>query len=336
MFLRGFALFFACITAVNPVIRPTGGGDCSIWWVDLRILPPAARLTAELLAAVAFAAIALGWLRFAWVRRTTAVVLVGLATVCAINSFTFFRLVDEGRVAPSVPIPLTLLVTAALTLVAVQVVRTRRDCRERTRRLLVRCAVAGVAGAATAAAVLPAGQMLFFGTTDYRAAVPPTPATTAVVVLGAGVHSDGTPSLALHDRVTTACRLYHEGRAATLIFSGGPGPGTVHETEAMRTIALSAGVPDWAIVLDRHGLSTEATARNAGPLLLERNLTHTIAVSHGYHLPRVKLAFAQQGITAYTTPAVQSRTLAALPYYMLREVPAMWVYWLNGAKKDPE
>jgi len=169
----------------------------------------------------------------------------------------------------------------------------------------------------------PLAQMVFFGKTDYR-----RPADV-IVVFGAGVHRDGTCSEALADRVATACRLYQQGYAPHLIFSGGPGRGDVHETEGMRRLALSLGVPDEAIIRDEQGLNTQATVDNT-PAILERlGARRVLAVSHWYHLPRVKLTYQRAGLEVYTVPAEQQRVLRDLPWLMAREVAALWAYYLR-------
>src|SRR5206468_3041201 len=104
--------------------------------------------------------------------------------------------------------------------------------------------------------VFPLAQIIFFGHTDYRRRA------DAIVVFGARAYASGKPSPLLADRVRTACELYHEGYAATLVFSGGPGDGQVDEPHAMQRLAESLGVPESAILLDPDGLNTDATVRN--------------------------------------------------------------------------
>jgi hypothetical protein len=53
-----------------------------------------------------------------------------------------------------------------------------------------------------------------------------------------------------------------------------------------------------------------------------------LAVSHFYHLPRIKLAFQREGRDVFTVPAEQTEPLVGLPRYMLREVAALWMYYL--------
>jgi uncharacterized SAM-binding protein YcdF (DUF218 family) len=112
--------------------------------------------------------------------------------------------------------------------------------------------------------------------------------------------------------------------------SGGPGDGDVHETEAMRRFAIDLGVPAEAIVTDRYGLSTAATVRNTSELFERRGVQRALAVSHFYHLPRIKLSYDRAGCHVATVPAHERYVQSALPWYMAREVAAWWVYWAKA------
>jgi uncharacterized SAM-binding protein YcdF (DUF218 family) len=97
----------------------------------------------------------------------------------------------------------------------------------------------------------------------------------------------------------------------------------------MRRLALEAGVPDEAIIIDLEGLNTTASVRNVSEILKSRGLHSLLAVSHFYHLPRIKLSSARGcDVPVYTVPARESRTLIALPYYLVREAAAIWAYYL--------
>jgi uncharacterized SAM-binding protein YcdF (DUF218 family) len=100
----------------------------------------------------------------------------------------------------------------------------------------------------------------------------------------------------------------------------------------MKRLAVEMGVPAAAIVLDPGGLNTDATVNNCRRLLPAMGAGRILAVSHFYHLPRVKMAFARAGIDVYTVPAEQTRILRALPYYMAREVAALWAYYFRPMK----
>lgn len=166
-------------------------------------------------------------------------------------------------------------------------------------------------------------RLYCFGKTDYRREA------DVVIVLGARAYADGRPSDALADRVQTGCALYRAGLVRRLLFSGGPGDGSFHETEVMQTLAVKLGVPTEAILVDRGGVNTKATVGNTVPLLRDLELRRVLVVSHFYHLPRLKLAYQRAGLEAYTVPAHESCTLSRLPFFMLREVAALWVYYLD-------
>ncbi len=153
--------------------------------------------------------------------------------------------------------------------------------------------------------------VLAFGTTDYR-----RPAQ-AIVVFGAAVQSDGTPSLALLDRVKEGVRLYQQGWAPILVMSGGG-----REPEAMKQTAVRMGVPETAIILDPDGLNTEKTLRNVP-------YRKILAVSHYYHLARIKHAATRLDLQAYTVPCRMTRRLAEEPYYVARECAAYVAYYLR-------
>ena len=182
-------------------------------------------------------------------------------------------------------------------------------------------------GLFAAALFAPLAQMTGYGQTDYRRSA------DVIVVYGCRAYADGRPSQALADRVNTACDLYHQGLAPRLVMSGGPGDGDIHEAEAMKAYAVSLGIPPEAILLDPHGLDTQSTANNlrsvaerGGP---RGGVESVLAVSHDYHLPRVKLTLEREGFRAYTVPAEIRRGLPSKPYLMARETAAWWVYWGN-------
>ena len=159
----------------------------------------------------------------------------------------------------------------------------------------------------------------------------------AIVVFGMPkANADGTASQVLDDRTRAAIALYKAGFAKLLIFSGGPGAGgsgPLSEPGVMKRIALEEGIPASAIILDEEGLNTEATAKNTAAIFKEHGIKKVLAVSSDYHLPRVKMTYARTlagtSVEVYTVPAVESYPLSAKPYFMAREVVALWVYYLR-------
>ena len=66
---------------------------------------------------------------------------------------------------------------------------------------------------------------------------------------------------------------------------------------------------------------------NPTELLDTLGVRRVLAVSHGFHLPRIKLACQRQSCEVYTVHARESYVLRALPYSLAREVLAHCVLY---------
>ena len=104
-----------------------------------------------------------------------------------------------------------------------------------------------------------------------------------ILVLGAGVHKDNSPSLMLRDRLETACRLYEEGAASKIIMSGDHGRKDYDEVQVMKDYAIDKGIPSSDIFMDHAGFSTYESMYRAKAVFQVKNM---IVVSQIYHLYR--------------------------------------------------
>lgn len=317
---RGLTLFIGGFSLLNVFgeLRYSGF-DANLWWIDLRPLDKG--LSAGFLAVASLLLIAYGIRppRGPIRRAVTGAAVAILLAVAAMNTLVFHLLASKGAIGAGCPVAFSLFVAAGLMIV---LAGTWTDPLPTATRRCTEGLVVGLV-LATCTVAFPLGQMFCFGMTDYR-----RPADV-VVVFGARVYADGSLSQALGDRVRTACTLYRNGLVRRVVVSGGPGDGEVHETEAMRRMALHLGVPDADILVDDRGLSTQATVRNTCGIFTAQGLTRVLVVSHFYHLPRIKLAYQRQGREVYTVPARRTRPLTALPLYMAREVAALGLYYLR-------
>ena len=157
-----------------------------------------------------------------------------------------------------------------------------------------------------------------------------------IVVLGARVWPSGRPSDALTRRTLHAVKLYQEGLAAAIVFSGGLGTHPPTEAQAAARLAMDQGVPPEAIVLEEESHSTEDSAFLVSEIMRARGWQTAIVVSDAYHLWRAKLLFGKAGIEAYPSPAHDERyplSKRMYLYYLGREVVAVaWYYvksWLG-------
>ncbi|MFI5381608.1 MAG: YdcF family protein [Tepidisphaerales bacterium] len=331
--VRGLALFVGGMSLLNLLgefVVPNF--DANQWWIDLR---PLNRHAADWL----FGGIAVVLLlRVFWPAavarlRFTAGLLVAAAFVASVfNGLEYLDLLGDGTLAGGIPVPFSWLAAAALLVLVLAVIR-----RQRVPASGWRFGVGALGSLAVCFIGMPVAQMLCFGNTDYR-----RPAD-AVVVFGARAYADGTLSQALADRVRTASELYQKRLVHKLVLSGGPGDGAIHETAAMKRFAVSLGVRAEDILVDEQGVNTAATVRGTLPMFQQLGARRVLAVSHFYHLPRVKMAYQRAGIDVYTVPARQTYILTATPYLMAREVLAIWYYYVQPlviwkdahAKEDP-
>jgi vancomycin permeability regulator SanA len=316
--MRGISLFLGGFSALNLLGEcRTRWFDANLWWIDLHFLPTLLARLVLLLASLAFlcygAGIGRARLRLP-IRIVTA--MMGLFTIA--NTIAYYDLLLHHRIyaGPLLPASFALTITLVCVFLALgqPPVRLRRQHGGVASILLalIACLVA-----------FPLLQIYTFGVTDYR-----RPAD-AIVVLGALAYADGTPSDALADRVRTAVDLYQQGYAPLLIFSGGPGAGKFSEPQCMRLMALRLGVPDKAMVLDEQGLNTQMTVNNTCRLFPSLHVHRFIAVSHFFHVPRIKMAYLRAGWNVYTVPAVKPQLHSGVRFLVCREVAGLWVYYLR-------
>ncbi|MHC4735303.1 MAG: YdcF family protein [Planctomycetota bacterium] len=318
---RGLALFlggFSLLNLLGELRFP--GFDANHWWIDFRPAETVAVQVFLCLVSIFLLAYSLRPKLSAWRRKITSTLTAILLVITIWNMLHFHILLYKGTIKAGFPVAFSLIVSTALAIVLIALALRPKSFYYNkalsskivfTITLLI-CLVG-----------FPLGQMFCFGKTDYRRQA------DTIVVFGARVYADGRPSDALADRVRTGCSLYLDGLADRMIFSGGPGDGDIHETESMRTMAVRLGVPKEAILLDTEGLNTQATVENTSEIFDRLGVKRVLAVSHFYHMPRIKMSYQRRKWEVYTVPAKETYLLTQMPKYILREVAAIWLYYLR-------
>lgn len=313
---RGVALFLGGFSLLNLISEwHTPRFHASIWWLDFHPLPlwPARLLLCAVSLALLVFALSPG--RALWCRVSGGLV----AMVCGValcNVVQYYRLLARGAIQSDFPLPFSGFICLALLIVLWSLFIERPAPMHRSARTLMMVVfLSCVVG-------YPLAQIYCFGKTDYR-----RPADV-IVVFGARAYQDGQASRPLADRVETACALYRQGYAPRLLFSGGPGDGAVDEPEAMRRLAITLGVPAQAILLDHSGVDTHATVAYSCALFPRYHITRVLAVSHFFHLPRIKMTYQRAGWDVYTVPAAELAPLRESYYCVLRDMAAIWAYYV--------
>ena len=322
---RGLAAVTGVLALLAVVAELRGHTtDLSLWWIDLRDAAAPVRLVFLALAGTALLAWALRRAPGPRLRATAAVVAATVAVVAVRDATVALTAASSGLIRPAVPVPLSAVTAVLFTLLALA---TARPGPARG-RLLGAQGLGLVVAAGAWAVLFPLAQMLWFGATDYR-----RPADAAVI-LGARVYATGRPSPLLADRLRTGIELYRDGLVGKLVMSGGDGSDGFNEARVMAQVAIDAGVPSEAVLVDRAGNTTELSVRNTLALLEAAGLPwppSVIVVSQAYHLPRVQLAFSDAGVDVLTAPAGEAQPIVELPLFIAREVPAFWSYLLRVA-----
>ena len=114
-----------------------------------------------------------------------------------------------------------------------------------------------------------------------------------ILVLGAGIHADGTPSDMLADRMKTAIDLYRLKAGKKLLLSGDCSGSGYDETAAMLRMARQAGIPAKDIYLDQAGYSTCASVNRARVIYGMRS---AVIVTQQYHQYRALYLARQMGL----------------------------------------
>lgn len=174
-----------------------------------------------------------------------------------------------------------------------------------------------VAGALLSGVGLLALRVHRFGRRPFH----PT-ARQAIVVLGARVLPDGTPSEALVARVHHAVSLFRAGLAPALVLSGG-GQAEAREAELARRLAVDAGVPTEACLVEAQSRSTFENARRSVEVLQAHGFDDVWLVTDDFHAYRAAAHFRRAGVRVSVAAVTRALSTASRVRWTLREVVAL-------------
>ena len=123
----------------------------------------------------------------------------------------------------------------------------------------------------------------------------------AIVVLGGGTNGDNLPLPQGWERLSAAARLFADGFAPVVIFSGG-GTSSVSESEIYANAAAWLGIPRDAMVFEAKAHSTADHGRAVRGLVLPNGTviapdTPLLVVTSTFHSRRALLSFSRAGFT---------------------------------------
>ena len=130
-------------------------------------------------------------------------------------------------------------------------------------------------------------------------AVKTTDEYDAIIVLGAQVKPDGTPSVQLSWRLDAAVDAYRNRRVPIVVCGAQGKDEPMTEAEAMKQYLEEKGIPTSDILTDGASFNTRQNLENAGKLLRERGgVEKVLIVTSDYHVPRAMALAEDQGYQA--------------------------------------
>ena len=150
-----------------------------------------------------------------------------------------------------------------------------------------------------------------------------------ILVLGAGVRDDGSPSDMLYDRVSVSTEVY-TALGDTPILMSGDHTGDYNEVGVMKSLAVEMGIPSEDIFLDHEGYSTYESLYRAKAVFGAKKI---IIITQEYHLHRALYIARELGMEAMGVSA-DLRPYRLQGRYNAREHLARFKDFFTAAKGD--
>ncbi len=130
--------------------------------------------------------------------------------------------------------------------------------------------------------------------------VPDADQYDAIIVLGAQIKPDGTPSVQLGWRLDAAAEAYRKKPVPVVVCGARGKDEPMTEAEGMKKYLNGKGIPEKDILEDPASFNTRQNLKNAAALLADMsNVQRVLIVTSDYHVPR-SLALAKDlGFSAY-------------------------------------
>lgn len=123
--------------------------------------------------------------------------------------------------------------------------------------------------------------------------------TDYIMVLGAGIEPDGSPSPVLKERLDTAIKLYQHQNAKQIIVSGGMDEAQ-SEISAMYNYLIENDIPAENVLCDTLGVDTFASINNLSQVYHAKS---AIIVSQRFHLYRAVFIAKHFDLEVYGCPS---------------------------------
>ena len=155
--------------------------------------------------------------------------------------------------------------------------------------------------------------------------LPPEKPSDAIIVLGAQVKADGTPSVALERRLAAALEAYREHEQVIIVCGAQGANEPVAEGDLMRVWLVERGADPALVIAETSSYNTRENLQNARALMQARGLSQALVVTSEYHVARALALCQQVGVSA------TGRGSPSKPEYFLKNHIQEGLSWIKFA-----
>lgn len=119
-----------------------------------------------------------------------------------------------------------------------------------------------------------------------------------IIILGAQVKSDGTPSVALQRRLTLALEAYNASPQSIIACGAQGSDEPMTEAQLMYDWFTQRGVREGDVLMEDKSFNTRENLLNAKAIMDEHGLSQALIVTSDYHVARALALTKQVGISA--------------------------------------
>lgn len=155
-----------------------------------------------------------------------------------------------------------------------------------------------------------------------------------IVVLGARVWPDGSPSSSMEYRCRKAAELYRQGLARSIIACGGQGRDEpMPESLAMKLCLMENAVPEACILEDATSKRTCENLRNAHAIMRSHGMRSALIVTSDYHVQRSMWLARDLGMEASFAAALSPKRRAYRIKARVQEAVSWILYFARKMSK---
>ncbi len=145
---------------------------------------------------------------------------------------------------------------------------------------------------------------------------------TAIIVLGCGLESDGTPSYTLKNRLDGCINYYNKNPNSYIVVTGGYSRGNkITEADGMKNYLVENGIPENKIICEFQATNTKENFVNSLQILKISgiNADSIVFVTNSFHCYRAGVYAKQAGFKNVNSLSVKTDWIVFIPS-VLREV----------------